>query len=368
MADPPAMRFFPFLAPLVIATFCVTGRTVFAAQPAIPATASAQANAGGARLVFAEKTFDFGTVKPTDVVRHDFIVTSTGTETLVISDVQPACGCTVAGTWDREIAPGKTGKIPVQFDPTNFEGKVTKSITVITNDPTNRHHTLEFHANVWRPIQVQPTYVFFTPIIGESSSEAKIVRITSNLNEPLNLETPQTSNPALRLELKTVKPGKQFELHVQTLGDVTATGPQDPITIKTSATEQPVIRIAATVLPQPAVTVGPPQIILPADKATTGHSRLITIRNNRTEAINLTAASINAPGATAEIKELQAGKIFTVNVVFPPDFQVPPGAPLALTVQTSHPKIPVITVPIRPSLGLAKAPVATPELSDQTKP
>ncbi len=366
--SPYSMSNLTLLAPLFIATVLTTASATFAAQPAIAATANPTGKVNGPRLEWEEKVFDFGTVKPTDVVRHDFIVANKGTETLLISDVQPTCGCTVAGTWDREIAPGKTGKIPVQFDPTNFEGKVTKSITVITNDPTQAHHTLEFHANVWRPIQVQPAYVYLTPIVGEPSTEAKVVRITSNLEQPLTLETPESSNPALKLELKTLKPGKQFELHVRAVGDNNPTGPQDPITIKTSAKEQPVIQIAATVLPQPGVTVGPPQIILPTDKSATGHSRLITIRNNRTEAIELTGASIDAPGATAEIKEVQAGKIFTVNIMFAPDFQMTPGTPLALKVRTSHPKIPVISVPIKQSMGVTTVPVAATELSGKTKP
>lgn len=358
------MRTLVLLLPCSIAATLIVSCPTFAAQPTVTPTA----NPSGPRLVFAEKSFDFGTVKPSDVVRHDFIVSNFGTETLLISDVQPTCGCTVAGTWDREIAPGKTGKIPVQFDPTNFEGTVTKSITVITNDPTQAHCTLEFQATVWRPIQVQPAYVFFTPIAGESSNEVKVVRITSNLDRPLTLEAPESSNPALKLELKTVNPGKQFELHVQTVGDGTATGPQNPITIKTSASEHPVISIAATVLPQPGVTVGPPQIILPAEKSTNGHSRLITIRNNRSDAMKLTAASINAPGASAEIKEVQAGKIFTVNVVLPPDFEPTPGSAVALTIRTSHPKIPMITVPIRQSMGMTTVPVAAAERSEKTKP
>src|SRR5215207_9677992 len=71
-------------------------------------------NADGPRIKFSEDTFDFGKVKFSDVLGHDFIVTNTGNAPLVISSVMPACGCTVTGTWDREIQPGQTGKIPIQ--------------------------------------------------------------------------------------------------------------------------------------------------------------------------------------------------------------------------------------------------------------
>ena len=69
---------------------------------------------GRPHMTFSEMDFNFGEIKYTDVVTHDFIVTNTGTATLEIFAVQPDCGCTVAGKWDRQIEPGKTGKIPIR--------------------------------------------------------------------------------------------------------------------------------------------------------------------------------------------------------------------------------------------------------------
>src|SRR5690349_12274483 len=69
----------------------------------------------GPHITFSETVFNFGKIKSTDVLQHEFTVTNSGKSTLEIRDVKPMCGCTVAGAWDRRIQPGQTGKIPIQF-------------------------------------------------------------------------------------------------------------------------------------------------------------------------------------------------------------------------------------------------------------
>jgi len=47
------------------------------------------------------------------------------------------------------------------------------------------------------------------------------VRIVNNLPDPITLESPQSTNPNFLPELKIVKPGKEFELKITCLGQVT---------------------------------------------------------------------------------------------------------------------------------------------------
>src|SRR2546426_46369 len=118
-------------------------------QPAPAPTPLATLPSGGPRIRFSETNFNFGKVKTSDNLRHDFIVTNAGNAVLEITAVRPGCGCTMAGTWDHQVQPGKTGKIPIQFNPANLNGPVTKAITVTCNDPTQTNHTLQFTATVW---------------------------------------------------------------------------------------------------------------------------------------------------------------------------------------------------------------------------
>ena len=87
-------------------------------------------------ITFNTVNLDYGTVKPNADGNRTFIVKNTGDKPLVISRVQPSCGCTTPD-WSKEpIMPGKTGEIKVHYDTAGL-GEFQKSIDVYSNDPVN---------------------------------------------------------------------------------------------------------------------------------------------------------------------------------------------------------------------------------------
>src|SRR5688572_24403180 len=185
------------------------------------------------KINFQELIHDFNKVKANEPQRCDFVFTNTGTATLELTDVRPGCGCTTAGQWDRKVEPGKTGKIPIQFNPGAGSGTVTKSISVTCNDPLQAVHTLQVKATIWKPVDINPAYVYFMGVEGEVTNDTKMVKITNNLEEAITLEAPVSNNPNFKTELKTVTPGKEFELHV-VYTPTTSNTPQSVISMKTS--------------------------------------------------------------------------------------------------------------------------------------
>src|SRR5947209_20165588 len=102
---------------------------------AIPATLFAQGTvAGKPKAVAVEPVTDVGTVAKGDSVTHDFVIKNEGTAPLEITQVRPACGCTVA-SFDKTIAPGKTGVVHTVVDTVTFNGPIAKGVTVYTTDP-----------------------------------------------------------------------------------------------------------------------------------------------------------------------------------------------------------------------------------------
>ncbi len=303
------------------------------------------------KIQFAETTFNFGKVQTTDKPQHEFVFTNTGAAVLEITDVRPGCGCTTAGAWDRQVQPGKTGKIPLQFNPANFSGPVTKSATVTCNDPGQANIYLQFQATVWRPIDVQPQYVYFLPIEDEATNDTKVVRIVNNLDEAVKLESPQSTSAAFQTGLRTVRPGKEFELDITYGGPVSNAPSQGNITIHTSSTNMPLLSLNAVVMPQPAIVPMPQQISVPAGPFTQDYRVPATIRNNGRTPLKLSDPSVNAEGVTVQIEEMEPGKLFRLNLSFPTNFQARPGQPTELTVKTSHPKHPILKVPITQLVG-----------------
>ena len=208
-------------------------------------------------MQFAEYYFDFGRVQSGQVVNHNFIFTNTGNQELEISDVQSSCGCTAATNWDRRIAPGKTGTIPVIFNSGGMAGPVQKNLWIVSNDPTNPVVFLEFGATIWKLIDAIPAIATFTFGPDFQTNETRIIRLVSNLTEPVTLSSPVCTNASFRAELKTVQEGKEFELRVTVVPPLGPGSLVAPITMKTSSPQMPEVDVTAYAMVQPALTVTP---------------------------------------------------------------------------------------------------------------
>jgi hypothetical protein len=77
-------------------------------------------------------THDFGKIKVSNPVSHEFAFTNTGSATLVISSVQASCGCTVTSYSKEGIAPGEKGFVKATYNAANV-GQFTKTLSVTAN-------------------------------------------------------------------------------------------------------------------------------------------------------------------------------------------------------------------------------------------
>jgi hypothetical protein len=299
----------------------------------------------GPRIQFETLAHDFGRMKQGESAAFEYVFTNVGDATLEVPYVRPACGCTTSGEWSRQVEPGQTGTIPIQFNSGTFEGLVTKTVTVSCNDPTQPTVALQLKADIWKPIDINPRFVAMT-VTSESPSNATTVRIVSNEETPLTLSAPESSNPAFAAELGTKEPGKEFELIVKTVPPLPSGQVQGVITLKTSSTNLPEIRITAWANVQPVVMVSPSQINLPATAPANPMTSIITIRNNGADALELSDPSINVQGVEVQVQEHQPGRYFSVRVAFPAGFEIAADESVELTLKSNHPKYPVIKVPV----------------------
>lgn len=96
-------------------------------------TTAATAKASGAQIKFSEEKYDFGSIKQGDIVDHVFKFKNTGTQPLVISNVQASCGCTIPDWTKEPVAPGKMGMISAKFNSAGKMGMQTKVLTIESN-------------------------------------------------------------------------------------------------------------------------------------------------------------------------------------------------------------------------------------------
>ena len=315
-------------------------------RPPVPGTAVGAAETNGPKIEFASPIYDFGKVKQGEVIRHDFVFKNAGNAVLEIAAVQPGCGCTTAGNWDKRLEPGQAGVIPLQLNSTGFSGTVHKSATVTSNDPRQPTINLQLKGDVWTPFAVSPTMAVFTVSSETETSETKVVRIVNQLEQPVTLTGIEGITPSFRAELNPVKAGKEFELKITTVPPFGASSVSAPLTIKTSSSEAPTISVLAQLIVQQPVVATPERITLPAGPLPAATSYVVVVRNNGKNALVLSDAATNVPGGVVSVQENPAAKLFHVIVKFPAGFELKPEQNVELSVKSNHPKFSVIRVPI----------------------
>jgi hypothetical protein len=337
------------------------GLAVRAADPtpalavAAPApTALAATNVIGPKIQFETVMHDFGRAKSGEVVKYTYIFTNTGDQALELSGVQ-ACGC-ITADWTKKVEPGKTGTIPISFNSAGYAGPVAKGITVTCNDRTNPHSVLQFRGALWKAIDVNPQYAVLN-LTADAPLASVTVLITNNLEEPITVFAPQCNNPAFTAVLKTNQPGKEFRVVIAPAAPLPPGYAQAMITLKTSSTNVPVVVVTAVANVQPAVTLTPSQIVLPAAPLARPQTNTISIIGHSTNVMTLSEPTVNATGVNVQVRAVLPGRQFVATLIFPEGLEITRGQKTELSIKSTLPQAPSLKVPILQAPRPAPPPV-----------
>ena len=119
----------PLIIPFWVQAFGVAGALLFGPQPG-----AAGGAAGRARLVCANRSYDFGTIAFTQTIARVFTLANSGSIPLHIAHVQACCGLTVRLA-SANIPPDTNTLLEVTFSPGSVAGTVRKTVYLHTNDP-----------------------------------------------------------------------------------------------------------------------------------------------------------------------------------------------------------------------------------------
>ena len=313
-----------------------------------PATAAATTNVIGPKIQFASQLYDFGRVRSGEPAKFTYVFTNTGDALLVLNNVQPQCGCTAAGEWTKQVEPGKTGNIPIQFNTAAYNGGVFKQITVTCNVTTQSMVILQLKGTVFKPYDVNPQIAVFN-LAPDADTASMVLTITNNMEEPLMLSAPEVNNPIFAAQLITNVLGKGYQVKLTIVPPLPAQGSaQGHLTLKTSWANTPNIPVTLVANIQPAVMVNPPTITLPPGPLPRALTNSVSIQNNTaTNLLTLSEPKVNAEGVGVEIREHQPGKSFSAMLAFPQGFEIPAGQQVEFSVKTGNPRFPEVKVPVR---------------------
>jgi hypothetical protein len=144
-----------------------------------------------------ETRHDFGAIFEQKEYIHNFAVYNRGTADLVIKEVDPACGCTVA-KFDRLIPPGGKGNIEFVLDGGRVHGQFNKTALVVSNDPRRTTMTIAVAGSEIPYLNLKPEGTVYlhgrydehverilTIGSNEKEQDFKVTGVTSNLDDKI---------------------------------------------------------------------------------------------------------------------------------------------------------------------------------------
>jgi thiol-disulfide isomerase/thioredoxin len=293
---------------------------------------------------------DFGTTWIGEKLSHTFTITNTGKSVLDITKVKPGCGCTVAGTYPKTLAPGDSGKFPFTLDSKKLRGKYTKQITISSTDPNKPNLQVSLTGLCKRYVDVSPRpTAYFGRVLPNQEVPEQVITLTSNVDEPLELTFDPPTSKAFDFTLRETQPGKMFELVVKPVLPAATGSPRATLILKTNLEQEKTISILAHARVPQRIEVQPERILIPTPptasrRPSTTTRRPITITNHGESPIKILEAVASDPALKATVKENAPGKSFIVTVQVPSDYVPPEDAP-KLTIKTDDAEFASIDVP-----------------------
>lgn len=331
------MRRAPFAAILTL---------LLAAVPVLPAGAAD----GGPSAKITEPVIDVGEVPVGETIEAVFEIVNEGDQPLEITDVRPACGCTVA-EFDKVIQPGATGKVRATVDTTNIVGPNAKAVTVFTNDAENPRLRLTVKSEVKPFLALSPGYARFTTFVHDDRDQTSPQLLAAPDFQDLEIESVDSPQPWIEVSYREAREtereqevtGKQWRIDV-TLSKDAPVGPlADHVVVHTNHPKQKVIDIPVSGFVRPMVAVTPPRVnfgkVNPAEAQKWG----ILVRNFGSTPLEIQDVKSTVTGLEVEVEPIEAGQQY--KLVFTPTEKMSKG-PFRGSVElhTNLPQFPSVKV------------------------
>ena len=312
--------------------------------------------ADGPKLVVPERTKDFGTVPQGQVLDANFKLVNEGTKPLLVKGVRPTCGCTVA-EFDREIQPGAAGWVKAKLDTTGFAGPISKSILIVTDDPTTPTSSVIIKADVKPFIEALPRPLLrFNAVQGETSSQK--VTVVSDQPDAFNVTGVESDAPFVTASVRKLgedelikgKHQDQYEVTV-TLAPDSPVGPVNAtLTVLTSHPKASKLQLKVYGVVRALLHVTPPELQFGAVEAALKPGRNVIVINNQPDIqVEVTGAEVSDPAFTTEVITIEKGKRYQVSVTVKADATAGP-RDAVLTILTTDAARPRMNVPVRASI------------------
>jgi len=198
--------------------------------------------------------------------------------------------------YDRAIPPGGVGQVTLQVNTSGFQGRITKTAQLTTNDPVQRSPKIYLSINVRSHIIVEPgPKIMLRGIVGEDIR--RVVHIRPADEQPLEITKVQTNlESIIDYKLNRKDDSNQYKLEVvsKVSDQKTASG---FLTLHTNHPKKKILKLSVHLRVKPEIQVWPNNIGFYENpksgaKGRTNRRNLI-VMNNRGKSFKIKELSYN---------------------------------------------------------------------------
>ncbi len=199
------------------------------------------------RLQAEAPAFNFGRIAEGSKTEHTFRFQNTGDAPLIISKVRSSCGCTAALLSAERLAPGEWGELKTTFNSKGFQGAVSKTVYVYSNDPVQQKTRFRLQGEVQRELLVMPGRLKFSARKDKAPFTAAI-NLRNDGTTELFLSDLKTTSKELQAELSASRlaPGQSVQIAIRLAPNTDKSRFAGYVTLRTSSPRTPTVRIPVT--------------------------------------------------------------------------------------------------------------------------
>ena len=250
-------------------------------------------------ISFEKPIVDFGTVKRGQKLTGSFQFKNVGQGPLTIQGVQAACDCTTPESIKGKVfSPGESGAIDVVFDTKDYTGRVTKAITVITNERSMPDRTLTISATVNSEINATPPLADFDDVVSKEAPE-QVIRIKGNMKQTLRIEKIRFNQEHLDVAYR--KDGQDFLVTIKLKANAPIGFFKDTIWLKNNSSALPEMPIPVRATVRGEIALSPSYVefgsVPPSEKS----SRQILLTSASDFEITDNLVEVNVNGSKSNL-------------------------------------------------------------------
>ena len=259
-------------------------------------------------LEFESDVHDFGDIEQGEKVTTTFKFKNTGSNPIEIVNVSTSCGCTSAAPEKTVYQPGESGEIPVTFNSGKFNGKITKRVTITTDNEASPKQIVTIKGNVIVDIIVKPASLFFAKA-ESGQKEQQTIEVSTVKLDKLVITDLQTQVDYLTAELK-MDGDKNATITVTADGTKYPTGKNrlnGAVTFKTNSPTMDSVRANVTINVERPVRTSPNAVYFFASKQGQQREMKVRLSSTKEKAFKIAKISCESDFIKTEVTKDEAG-------------------------------------------------------------